>query len=282
MPTLYITDTNARDQVIEREARLRPQQPIPLPGCYGRRARRYGRPDLQPVTVHLPIIPPNDWKDLINQSEGKTLKDLRQTVLPPHDQGSTNYCWAHGVTRAVEIARVWQALPPLTLAAESIAVPITGGVNRGGSADEALEQFVLYGACEQRFWPNNSRREHDAQDGWKTNRLDNRVLAWLDVQTWEEQITLALHRIPVAIGLRWWGHLVCQVDAVITPDGQVGIGIDNSWGPDWGDNGYAVLDRKHGTADLGAFAPYSITFPEPYTLNRPRPDDLYMTLPHAP
>ncbi len=268
MPPLIITDENADEQILLRLARLQHTENEAIPGCL-KRTIPYGHiPHASPAEFFFPIIPRKHWESLIENDGGPWLHDLCQDDLPPHDQGGTNYCWAHGSVRAVEALRVYQGQDPLVLSAESIAVPLTGGRNRGGTPDEALGQLMKYGACRQELWPLNDRNESHADPRWKQDRLDHVVLDWLDIPSWDYQITLALHRIPIAIGLAWWGHLVCQLDPVILPNGEIGIGFDNSWGADYGENGYAILDEKHGTSDLGAFAPISETFAQLNSMRR--------------
>jgi hypothetical protein len=254
------SDKSAGEQIQLAYAR-RPMLDIPSgPGCLPKRAAYAARHFLIPASKIFPTIPRSDWIPMIRDGQGDFLSDRRKNILPPHDQGQTNYCWAHGSVRALEVLRVWEGQRPVILSAESVAVPLTGGRNRGGYPDEAVQQLHDYGACEQTYWPNNSRDERTAKKGWIDNRLLFQIINWLDVIGWDLQITLALHRIPVAIGLGWWGHLVCQLDPVEIDSKTVGIGIDNSWGSDWGENGYGVLTERRGTADLGAFAPLSATF----------------------
>jgi hypothetical protein len=273
MPPLLITDTNAEEQVSLHRARLNGHELYGWQGCTRRRKPYGGIPGVIPSSFLYPRIPREKWRELITAGAGRSLGDLTKNVLPPHDQGSTNYCWAHGSVRAVEVLRVYQCLTPEILSAESVAVPITGGVNRGGSPDEALEWLQKYGACHQDFWPLNDLNKRHAKAGWEANALSHAILRWAEIDTFDDQATLAHHRIPIAIGLGWWGHLVCQLDVVYLDDipaldcyvraaGQYGISFDNSWGADYGENGRGYLDEKHATADLGAFAPISATFDE--------------------
>ncbi len=74
------------------------------------------------------------------------------------------------------------------------------------------------------------------------------------------QMTLALRRLPVPIGLGWWRHLVCQLGPIHYGGTDFGVGCDNSWGPKYGDNGYFELTERRGTADLGAFVPLTENF----------------------
>ena len=260
MEPLIVTADNAADQIELARCRagLAPGQRYR--GCL-RRTTRYGRqPGFIKAANVFPRIPREQWKDLIIEGKGTFLGDLTRPVLAPHDQGDTNYCWAHGCVRAVEALRVYEGQAPMILSAESIAVPITSGRNRAGTAAEALRQLADQGACKQSLWPLNERDVRLADPRWMLERQNHVVLNWMDLEDFDDQITLALHRIPVPIGLDWWGHEVCQLDPVILPDGSVGIGCDNSWGADYGDNGYFLLDEAHGTSDLGAFAPISETW----------------------
>jgi len=112
----------------------------------------------------------------------------------------------------------------------------------------------------QTFWPLNDRDESNAELGWERNAAQHRIIRWADVEGFDMQMTCALRRLPVPIGLGWWGHLVCQLDPIHYGGTDFGIGCDNSWGSDYGENGYFELTERRGTADLGAFVPLSQNF----------------------
>ncbi|MGV0982792.1 MAG: hypothetical protein ACOYB0_10575 [Polynucleobacter sp.] len=268
---LLITDNNEEEMVRAAAKRMQAFDLIAQAGCTKNQTPCGGHEGVALSTFRFPSIPRSEWRDIIRRERGTFLGDHTRGRLAPHDQGETNYCWGHGSVRTIETLGVYYGGPPRILSAESVCVPVTRGRNRGGSPEEALRQIVKAGACRQEFWPKNDLNVEHAKDGWILDAARNRIIQWVEVATFEDQMTLALRRIPVAIGLGWWGHLVCQLDPVYLDDlpnldgvvrasGQFGIGFDNSWGADFGDKGYAYLDEKHATADLGAFAPLSVTF----------------------
>lgn len=225
------------------------------------RLTMYGdAPNCKPCSSILKRIPRDHWPDLIRKGKGRWLSDIRGRQLKPHDQGSTPLCWAHGSVRAIEINRLYGGQKPLLLSAEQVAYFATKGRMRGGSPDEAMQILQERGTCHQEYWPLNSFNIRQADQRAETDCEEHKLLDWLDIENFDDQMTCALNRIAVPIGLRWWGHLVCQLDPIMFDDGTFGIGIDNSWGEDWGDWGYGILHESKGTADLGAFAPIAQTF----------------------
>jgi hypothetical protein len=200
-------------------------------------------------------IPRSEWKDRIKAGIGTWAHDRCRPVLPPMNQERTNYCWANAPVRAFTTFRVITGYTPRRLSAASVAVPITGGRNIGGYPEKAILQLRASGACDEELWPNAQRTPPADLAAVNVSALKNRLIRWIDVRTWEMQVTCAFLRIPLAIGLNWWSHAVCQLDPVIMENGEVGIGFDNSWGEDWGDYGYGYLDEEHGTSDMGAFGP---------------------------
>jgi hypothetical protein len=262
MPQLIIDDTSFREAQRERLQRLDPDGHNREPGCYPS-AFRYGQSDIVTnAQDYLDPIPRSKWKDLINQGAGQFLQDLKQGILPPHDQGQTNYCWAHGSLRTVELTSLFETGVPVLRSAESIAVPVTNGHNRGGTPDEAMARMISHGACRQELWPLNDLDTNLWTPQIAADAKECRLLRWLQIDTWEMQVTCCFHRLAVAAGLRWWSHLICQHTPVILPNGEVGLGSDNSWGADYGEDGYFILNESKGTADLGCFAPITSTWPQ--------------------
>jgi hypothetical protein len=258
--TLRIDESNFLDAFQEHQRRIDGHPILPNPGCKPRKSV-YGSLNFAPGAENfIKPIPRSEWPAMIEAGRGSWLHDMVKDFLPPHDQGQTNYCWAHAPVRALEVTRLWEGQPPFVLSAESIAVPVTGGANRGGAIEDAVRQIVNHGACLQSMWPLNDRNEKAANPEWKDNRRHFRLITHCEVKGFDMQMTFALLRLPAAIGLNWWGHAICQLDPIMFEDGTFGIGCDNSWGADYGDNGYFTLTERRGTADLGAIAPLSATF----------------------
>ncbi len=260
MSTLIIDEGNYKQATEERLNRLDLTSMPSTDGCLPRRSKYGSIAHVPKATEIIKPIPRGEWADLIKDGKGTFLHDLTKGKLPSHDQGGTNYCWAHGSVRSAEVLRVFEGQPPLILSAESVAVPLTGGRNRGGYPEEALHQMRNFGACDQTYWPKNDRNERNAKTGWEEDALKHRLIRWCDVEGFAMQMTFALLRVPVPIGLRWWGHLVCQLNPIHFGGDKFGIGCDNSWGSSYGDDGYFELTERRGTADLGAFAPLTENF----------------------
>lgn len=264
MPPLIIDNHNYIQQINERLDRLQIPRPfrdpqtthqasLKNPGCKPRIATYGSLSFAPPAEQTIDLIPRNLWSRLITEGKGTFLSDLCRPKLPPHDQGSTNYCWAHGAAYPIETAILFATNNPLTLSAESIAVPLTGGRNRGGTPEEALTRLVTHGACAQTFWPPNDRDITHALPGWQQDALLHRLCKFVDVLGFPYQITLALKRIPVILPLNWWRHEVAQLDPIQLDTDTYGLGCMNSWGPDYANEGYFILAEEKAEAEDGAF-----------------------------
>jgi hypothetical protein len=218
-------------------------------------------------------LPRADWAKEITALGVHNLKDA--CGLPAKDQNGMPYCWAYGSVRAIEVSRIARGLKPLDLCPESVAGPCTGWRLEGGYAEEAFAQIDAHGVCESRLVREPHRLEPRLWDpSWQENAKSHECHRWYRITdadripNYDEVVTCLLNRQPVAIGLPWWGHLICALAAIIlppdtdcpvnTPTGdKVGILIQNSWGQDWpwaNANGYAVLVESLGTPD-GAASP---------------------------
>ena len=71
-------------------------------------------------------------------------------------------------------------------------------------------------------------------------------------------MTLLLCRIPVCVAYNWWGHAVTMTDPVLLGDGRFGARGRNSWGSQYGANGFFVVEEYYATPDE-AYALRSIT-----------------------
>lgn len=260
MTHIILTDDHAKAAVDEANTRANVQAGKSYSGCLPRSTMYGACPGTVKSKDIFPRIPRSEWVRMIKEGKGTFLQDLAKGVLPVHDQNGKSLCWMHGSVRSLELVKIYENQKPELLSAECAAFMITGGRDRGGYPEEALEQLRTKGTCTESMWPRNQLTDRSAMEGWKLELPYNVILDWMEVENFDDQMTLALNRVPVPIGLGWWGHLVCQLGPELGPDDEPLIVFDNSWGEDWGDNGRGLLNERQGTADLGAFAPISATF----------------------
>lgn len=204
--------------------------------------------------VALPaIIPRTVWTEKIQAMEASKsrVSDLIiQAGIPPLDQNGTNYCWTNGVVTCIESNRCANGLPYVKLSSASVAAPIKGYRNQGGWGGEALEYIVQHGVAAASMWPPNAI-SRSYFDSTRENAALHKVTEWYDLNSrnFDQLMTCLLLRIPVAIGLNWWSHEVAAIDPVVVSPGRYGVRIRNSWGPDYGDNGFAILTEAKATPD---------------------------------
>lgn len=227
-----------------------------MPGCLPR-IFGYGQlPNSRLFRDVMDTIPRSKWAELINNQNPFRYREAIDSALSIHNQGSTNYCWCHSVAKAYENLRFLHGFAPSRISSASIGVPLTHGRNVGGYPEKAIMQLQSEGACSLDLWPDQVLEAPDDLVRLAQEQKQNRILYWIELNSWEEQITCGLLGIPVVLPLNWWRHAVCQGAPTIDSNNQIVVGFWNSWGDSFGDRGYAYLDEKRGTAEEGAFAPY--------------------------
>jgi hypothetical protein len=214
----------------------------------------------------FPLIPRDEWIERIkekdaNQSWLRNINDLMG--VPCTDQNGRGYCHAYGTVGAGMTARAEAGLPTIRLSAESVGGIVTGWINRGANPDDDLEVFVKYGACAQSFmdseWSLNPTRW---KPGWEQDALNHRVVECFDLdpdsdKIFDQEMTCVLINIATADWYNWWGHHIQGPLQAKYMDGKFWLLKRNSWGQDYGDNGYFWMAEGYGRGlgnPDGAFA----------------------------
>lgn len=205
----------------------------------------------------MTLIPRSEWDDRIAEMERtkSRLSDLvLQAGIPSLDQNGTNYCWGNGVVTAMETLRCLAGLPYVKLSSASACAPIKNFRNNGGWGGDALEWAMEKGMCTAETWPANAIDRRYYTDAAKEEAKRFRVTEATDVEQYDFDalMTMLFNRVPCPLGLDWWGHLICAMDPVKISSGQYGVRIRNSWGDDYGDQGFAVLSERKSRGDVVA------------------------------
>ena len=181
-------------------------------------------------------------------------------VTVAKDEAHCNSCWAFAATAMVES---WYAIsngitdPSIDLSEQTlVSCAHDGSCSRGGNISGALNFIRDVGIPDESCFPYEGSQEScNRCDDWESRSVT--IPGW----NWVEEETVDIHAIKNALvdgPVTAWMHLRSDLedysDGVYTCEGEyVGdhfvllVGWDdvegvwivkNSWGPDWGDNGF--------------------------------------------
>lgn len=221
-----------------------------------RLAKPYGStPHMGPTTIQK--IPRSEWDDRLEEMD-KTKSSLWHLMdslnSPVKDQDGIPFCWVHGITRAIEARIGSQRNRAVSLSATSVGCKVTNFRAQGGWGRNAIVKAAEIGVVPMELWPENKLdRQYDTPEAWKAAE-DFIVEEWdeLEENDFDMAMSYAFERFPFGLGLDWWTHLVCGMVPLGNGDGTYSLGIDNSWGTGWGDNGRGVLKESKARGDACA------------------------------
>jgi len=193
------------------------------------------------------LIPQEEWLDWLADAERtkSTPMDLiKDAGLKVKNQETTNYCWVNSPVYCMELHRIKQGQRHVELSPASAAARIKKFRNVGGWGRDALEWLSENGCSPIEFWPANAIEK-------RYDTAENRELCkdfvfdkWIELEprNLEQVFSCLLRRIPVSVGLNFWGHQISYIwvnyDKKLKEFQPI---FANSWGEGWGTDGYGVL-----------------------------------------
>lgn len=222
-----------------------------LRGYQGRNYERYPFGSMPWGTMPFRTIPRDEWKDRIAEGHAKKTFPIYHQLyrqVPILNQRSLPYCWMYAVTGAVQSVRACAGLPTVYLSATSAGGPGKNYRAEGGWTGEAIGYAKEYGIASIKTWPEAVLDRRYFEPSRDEAALFN-VGQWFELRPkrFEEIMTCLLYGFPVCVGLLWWGHAVFYSAPVW--DTGPGVITDNSWGPDWENEGRTVLMESKANAD---------------------------------
>jgi len=197
------------------------------------------------------IIPREEWKDW----EGKI--SLRSKCKKRFDQGAAGSCAMESAVQGGAISRCVSGLPFVLLNPYFGYHTTSGGRDQGSSIDENLVFLRKHGCASQAVWPRSKGwRAEPSEEAWEDAK-QYKIDEFYDIANVDEMVSALLQGFPVVWGAN--GHAVCKVEHLNDREG-----LDaNSWGEDWGDEGFGVWARySQINWGYGAWAVKTTTVPD--------------------
>jgi hypothetical protein len=190
------------------------------------------------------LIPRSEWQARIAERKARksSLRDQADRAEWPCKTQSLGYCWIFSVTNGVELIRIRQNEPLVSLSPASAGAQIKNFRDQGGWPGEGLAFVMDNGLVPSSIWPDNSLNRALLTEENKALAKNYRVLEAIELESkdLDQLVSCLLRNFPVPVGIQLWFHAICAVD-VDWVDGEACPVIRNSWGRGWGDNGYGTL-----------------------------------------
>lgn len=201
-----------------------------------------------------PKINPSEFQERIAEKTAKKtwVSDICDSFgSKVKNQSNTNYCWINAPTRGMEICYVVSNGLVLDLSAAHPGSIIQGGRNAGGSGITAVKFMAKYGVPTTKYWATNKiSGSADNDSAAVADAARHKILAYTDIDSDDHDAitSMVLSNRAVTVGIPRWGHEVA-ITFCVWDNGRVIHGIDNSWSPDWGNNGRGLLTGAYANYD---------------------------------
>jgi hypothetical protein len=223
-----------------------------LRGYEGRNYSKHPFGSLPFGAIPFKTIPRSEWRDRIAEGHAKKTfpiyHQLRKKV-PIKNQRRTPFCWINSVTGAIQSIRAVAGWDTIALSSASAGAPGKNYRSEGGWTGEAIGYIQKYGLVPEDQWPNDAIDKSYFRGTREVAELYG-IGQWFELRAknFDEVMTCLLMNYPVPVGLLWWGHSIFY-SAPVYESGAYGVIGDNSWGPEWENEGRTVLMEDKATPD---------------------------------
>lgn len=222
-----------------------------------------------PSEFNLPK--PNEW-DGYNEKLVKEEATLQHVILRARAAGRFKdcyqngdpFCWSHSTAHGIMTSREVANQPPVKLSAYMLACisDDRGYQNRGGWSALSAMYAERVGICPDALWPEGKKSRALDTQAMRTEAAKYKITEPMVDLTrevyfrnlpFETVVGCLLTGRPVMVDFNWWSHAVLAVRAVKIEANSWGIMILNSWGLNWGEQGFGILRGSRARPD-GAVA----------------------------
>ena len=212
------------------------------------------------------IIPRSQWRET----------DLSAFVSPIKNQKNTSSCNAFSSINCMEACRRMAGLRDVLLSPANLYGRINGGRDQGSYLEDAIKVLAGEGVCSAATVPELSWQPSTWPASWKSEALSYKAEEW----SWTpgfDGLASAIQRGEFCnMGLLWYqnynpargqggwittrpsnqlgGHAVCGCGLIKHPSGDGwGIKFPNTWGLEWGEDGFGILPEPALNNKIGGF-----------------------------
>lgn len=211
------------------------------------------------------LIPEDEWKGRIQQAtEHKVMPVFyfRDAGVLAKSQGRTNWCWAYGITSALESVQLVENQPHVRLAPATLGWTV-GWHNVANWCSDAIAAVAERGVASSVYAKDGITNPKLFEKGWEEDARNYKLSEWFDVETHRTEketvkqcVSLLLTGLPLYVAYNWWGHAL----AIIGIEWDEAEKYNLRWiGWNSHGDGEIVLTGSRGVPDE-AYAPRSSTF----------------------
>ena len=199
------------------------------------------------------ILPRSEWQPC----------DYSYFITRVLDQDGQGACNAFASVQALHFLRAQMGLPYVELSAGNLYGRINGGRDQGSLLSDSIRELEQRGVCRAELVPHLVWQPSRWPPGWEQDAQRFRVTEAWDCPTFEHiasaiQLGFAVN-IGILIGRNFdpgpdgWvpdrqgaagGHAMCVV-GLDRRGSTWGVRVVNSWGPNWGKNGFAIIPESY-------------------------------------